>query len=79
MFHVQWFEHATKTILQEISDPQQLFLTELCDDIEISLAVDKADVHWGTPPEGGLKPLRFFCKYVRRYPAQPFQLVIRIL
>lgn len=62
MLHVQWFEHASKTVLQEISDPQELFLTELCDSVEISLVVDKADVHWGPLPSSGLGPLKFFCK-----------------
>lgn len=67
-FHLQWFEHASRTILQEISDPQELFLTELCDTMGIELIVDKVDVHWGPPPALGLSPLSFFCKSVIPYP-----------
>ncbi|TFY55316.1 hypothetical protein EVG20_g9367 [Dentipellis fragilis] len=31
--HVRWFEHSSKTVLGDISDPQELFLTNICDGI----------------------------------------------
>ena len=32
LFHGQWFEHSSKTILQEAEDPNELFLTNVCED-----------------------------------------------
>lgn len=29
--HVQWFDHAPNTFLDDIADPRELFLTPLCD------------------------------------------------
>lgn len=66
MFHVQWMEHASKTILQELSDSQELFLNEMCDSIPVEQVVDKAEVHWGPSPSG-LNPLGYFCKWVFYY------------
>ena len=33
MAHVHWLEHSSKTYLEELSDPRELFMTQLCDDI----------------------------------------------
>ncbi|KLO20160.1 S-adenosyl-L-methionine-dependent methyltransferase [Schizopora paradoxa] len=35
-FHGQWFEHGSQTVLEELAHPQELFLTNLCDDIKLS-------------------------------------------
>lgn len=32
---MQWYEHASKTYLKEISDPQELFLCPLCGTIDL--------------------------------------------
>lgn len=42
--HVQWFEHSSKTVMGEISDPQELFLNNLCDNIDLDTIVGKATV-----------------------------------
>ncbi|KAA1471594.1 S-adenosyl-L-methionine-dependent methyltransferase, partial [Dentipellis sp. KUC8613] len=39
--HVQWFEHSSKTILGDISDPQELFLTNICGFIDPPMLVGK--------------------------------------
>ena len=33
MAHVHWLEHSSKTYLEEMSDPRELFMTQVCDDI----------------------------------------------
>ncbi|KAI0095061.1 S-adenosyl-L-methionine-dependent methyltransferase [Irpex rosettiformis] len=44
--HVQWFEHASKTLLQEIHDPNELFLTETCGTIELWTILKKCICHF---------------------------------
>ncbi|KAL5519396.1 hypothetical protein ACEPAH_1079 [Sanghuangporus vaninii] len=34
--HVQWLQHASKTILEELAHSQELFLTDTCGDVELS-------------------------------------------
>jgi DNA (cytosine-5)-methyltransferase 1 len=43
--HVQWFEHSSKTAMCEISDPEELFLTDICDGLDLHCIVGKANVH----------------------------------
>lgn len=33
--HVQWFDHASNTFLDDIADPRELFLTPLCDTLPL--------------------------------------------
>jgi len=33
MAHVHWFEHSSKTYLEEVSDSRELFMTQVCDDV----------------------------------------------
>lgn len=33
--HVQWFDHAPNTFLDEIADSRELFLTPLCDTLPL--------------------------------------------
>jgi DNA (cytosine-5)-methyltransferase 1 len=42
---VQWLSHGSTTHLQEICDPQELFLTDLCDSIDLRTIAGKATVH----------------------------------
>jgi hypothetical protein len=45
--HVQWFDHAPNTFLDDIADPRELFLTPLCDTfplIELCGTVSVADM-----------------------------------
>lgn len=39
--HIQWFEHSSRTIMQEISDPMELFLCTNCDEIELKIICGK--------------------------------------
>uniref|UniRef100_A0A0W0FBK8 DNA (cytosine-5-)-methyltransferase n=1 Tax=Moniliophthora roreri TaxID=221103 RepID=A0A0W0FBK8_MONRR len=43
--HVQWFNHSSKTIMQEIHDSQELFLHHLCNNISLNALVGKVTVH----------------------------------
>ena len=61
--HVQWFEHSSKTILQELANPQELFLCHLCGDIklrDINIA-GKVIVHQTPRKSIALMPEEFFC------------------
>ncbi|TFY70272.1 hypothetical protein EVG20_g2746 [Dentipellis fragilis] len=43
-FHGQWLSHSCKTILQEVAHSHRLFLMDICDDIELSSIIKKANV-----------------------------------
>ncbi|EPQ59985.1 S-adenosyl-L-methionine-dependent methyltransferase [Gloeophyllum trabeum ATCC 11539] len=53
--HVRWFHHSSKTLMVEIADPQEIFLTDICDDIPLSIIAGKATVHYVSRDEQGLK------------------------
>ncbi|KAI0686823.1 hypothetical protein BC835DRAFT_1309374 [Cytidiella melzeri] len=44
--HVQYFEHASKTLLQEIHEPSELFLTQTCGSIELKTILRKCTCHY---------------------------------
>ncbi|KAH9932061.1 S-adenosyl-L-methionine-dependent methyltransferase [Epithele typhae] len=52
--HVQYFEHSSKTILGEISNPQELFLCN----------IGKVTVHYNHPQNKLLNPAEFFCNFI---------------
>jgi DNA (cytosine-5)-methyltransferase 1 len=63
--HVQWFWHSSTTAMQELFDPRELFLAELCDAIDLHCVVGKATVQYFYPkedPELKLKHGDFFYK-----------------
>ncbi|CAL1693859.1 unnamed protein product [Somion occarium] len=65
--HVQYFEHSSKTLLQEISDPQELFLTNTCANLEIPNILGKAVVHTNyikSRSSQEIHRLHFFCNLV---------------
>ncbi|GJE89469.1 S-adenosyl-L-methionine-dependent methyltransferase [Phanerochaete sordida] len=41
--HLRWFEHSSKTVMQEIFDPHELFLTDICDDADVRALVGKIE------------------------------------
>ena len=47
--HVQWFWHAATTAIEEVSDPQELFLSELCDTVKLQTIVGKVTLHCMNP------------------------------
>lgn len=60
--HVQWFNHGSQTIIQELAHPQELFLSNDCGQVNLHDIVDKVTVHMG--PQGSLpsQPEEYFCK-----------------
>ncbi|KAI0368858.1 S-adenosyl-L-methionine-dependent methyltransferase [Pilatotrama ljubarskyi] len=63
-FHVQWYEHGSQTFLQEICNPQELFLWPSCSNICIKNALGKIVVHNTLPSNRELGPLEFLCRFV---------------
>ncbi|KAI0828845.1 S-adenosyl-L-methionine-dependent methyltransferase [Trametes gibbosa] len=63
MLHVQWFEHSSKTFLDEVSDPHELFLWPTCNDIDAKIVLGKAIIH-NTPLLEDLGPMEYFCRFV---------------
>ena len=49
--HVQWFEHSSKTILQELGHAQELFLVNQCDTQALGHIIGKVDTHYIQPDE----------------------------
>ncbi|OBZ68208.1 DNA (cytosine-5)-methyltransferase 1B [Grifola frondosa] len=62
--HVQWFEHSSQTFLQEIGNPQELFLFKTCDHVDIKLVVGKVKVHRLPAMEAEVGPLDYFYNFV---------------
>ena len=63
--HLQYYQHSSQTMLQEISDPQELFLTETCGAIQLNSVLSKIVVRSGifrVQPSTELDVLDFFCK-----------------
>ncbi|KAG5642233.1 hypothetical protein DXG03_003378 [Asterophora parasitica] len=46
-FHVQWLQHSSQTMMQELGNPQELFYNELCDHVSFKAVADKIVVHEG--------------------------------
>ncbi|KAF8559884.1 S-adenosyl-L-methionine-dependent methyltransferase [Imleria badia] len=64
--HVQWFEHSSKTILQELGHSQELFLINQCDTQALTLIIGKVNAHYIKPDESiaGVKPHDYFYRYL---------------
>jgi len=65
MVHVQWFDHSSKTIIEQLGQPQELFLTTHCDTIAITTIVGKVEAHYIAPGQSlsEVKPHDFFYRY----------------
>lgn len=63
--HLQYFEHASATPMQELADPQELFLTNTHDDKHWEDIVAKVAVHMHPSLDAQIPPEDFFCRYVR--------------
>ncbi|KAH8099541.1 S-adenosyl-L-methionine-dependent methyltransferase [Cristinia sonorae] len=50
-FHVQWYEHGSKILLQETAHPQGLFLTNECDDADLDCIFQRCNVKALGPSE----------------------------
>ncbi|KAL8585576.1 hypothetical protein ACOMHN_050335 [Nucella lapillus] len=52
MLHVHWFLRGSDTVLGEVSDPQEVFLTDQCDDIHAESIINRVTViHKALPPD----------------------------
>ena len=63
--HLQYYQHSSQTMLQEIADPQELFLTETCGAIQMNSILSKIVVHsriFRVQSSTQLDVLDFFCK-----------------
>lgn len=68
--HLQWFDHAPRSILEELADPRELFLWNSCGEISADEAYGKVQVHYklpldqknGTYSESRADPSVFYCK-----------------
>lgn len=47
--HIEWFEHSTKTAMEQLGHPQELFLTNLCSTVELDLIVGKVSAQYIDP------------------------------
>ncbi|KAJ7709524.1 hypothetical protein B0H17DRAFT_1028224 [Mycena rosella] len=51
MFHGQWFTHGSRTLLQEVTHSQELFVLPECDNISVATIYQKCQVRFLTPDE----------------------------
>ncbi|KAI0354603.1 S-adenosyl-L-methionine-dependent methyltransferase [Trametes cingulata] len=63
-FHVQWYEHGSQTFLQEVCDPQELFLWPTCSEVCVKNALRKVTVHSTPPNNRDLGPMEYYCWFV---------------
>jgi len=63
--HIQWFEHSSKTILQELGHPQELFLINQCDTQALRHIIGKVNTHYIKPDQSlaGVRPHDYFYRY----------------
>ncbi|KAF8131609.1 S-adenosyl-L-methionine-dependent methyltransferase [Boletus edulis] len=64
--HVQWFEHSSNTILQELGHSQELFLVDHCDTQALKHIIGKVNAHYIKPDQSivDVKPHDFFYRYL---------------
>ncbi len=58
--HVQWLEHASQTMLQELANQQEVFFCTLCNPVPLSSLVSKVKVH--VNPPSSVQPDEFFAR-----------------
>lgn len=65
MVHVQWFDHSSKTIMEQLGQPQELFLTMHCDTVAVKTIIGKVEAHYIAPGQSlaEVKPHDFFYRY----------------
>jgi DNA (cytosine-5)-methyltransferase 1 len=62
-YHLQWFNHGSQIMLEELAHPQELFLANQCEERRLETIVAKVNVHDG-PFSNAVKREEFFCRYV---------------
>ncbi|KAG6331286.1 hypothetical protein ID866_7799 [Astraeus odoratus] len=63
--HVQWFDHSSKTCMEQLGQPQELFLTNRCDTVPMKIIIGRVATHYIAPGQSlaDLKPHDFFYRY----------------
>ncbi|KAF7338022.1 BAH domain-containing protein [Mycena venus] len=70
MLHGQWFQHGSRTILQETSHSQELFLLNECDNIAVATIFQKCDVRFPRfdepeePDKSDPEARNYFCRFL---------------
>jgi DNA (cytosine-5)-methyltransferase 1 len=59
--HVQWLEHGSQILMEELAHPQELFYNDLCGSIPYKVVVGKVTVH--EDPKFTVKAEDFFVKW----------------
>jgi len=59
--HVQWFYHGSQTIMDEVAQPQELFLSNQCGYPRLHEIAGKVRLAYFVEPEK-LKADEYFCK-----------------
>ncbi|KAF9245635.1 S-adenosyl-L-methionine-dependent methyltransferase [Melanogaster broomeanus] len=64
--HVQWFQHSTRTFLEQLGDSQELYLTNQCDTLQMNMIIGRVEVHYIEPLHTlvAVKPHDFFYRYM---------------
>lgn len=64
--HVEWFEHSTKTAMEQLGHPQELFLTNICSTVDFDLIIQKVSVQFVDPSKEMpvVGPYNFFYKFI---------------
>ena len=63
--HVQWYEHGSKTILQETAHPYELFALAECADIPVGAILGSCAVKHIKPSDE--KPWDYHCRFLPFY------------
>ncbi|KAF8899291.1 S-adenosyl-L-methionine-dependent methyltransferase [Infundibulicybe gibba] len=62
--HVQWLEHGSQILLQELAHPQELFIHEHCSPVPLQAIVGKVPVHLRPKNQDAVPYDEFFYKFV---------------
>ncbi|KAF6754216.1 S-adenosyl-L-methionine-dependent methyltransferase [Ephemerocybe angulata] len=61
--HLRWFEHGLRVMLRELAHEQQLFLTNLCGNVELNAVVGKVDLVWNLAEGKPIDFHSFYCNF----------------
>ncbi|KIJ27818.1 hypothetical protein M422DRAFT_37561, partial [Sphaerobolus stellatus SS14] len=75
--HVRWYDHGSKTILQEMAHPYALFALTECNDIDVGAIMGPCTVQHLKP--GDEEPLEYHCGYMWDASALRFKGISTIL
>ncbi|TFK68239.1 S-adenosyl-L-methionine-dependent methyltransferase [Pluteus cervinus] len=71
--HVQWLEHGTTIMFEELAHPQELFLDELCETFSLKLIVAKVTVHCKPQDHSKIPMGEYFYRFIHDIPLSAFK------